>query len=50
MISDAEVVLRLLVSVLLGGMVGFERQHRRKSAGLGTYMLVCLGSCLVTTL
>lgn len=50
MISDAEVVLRLVVSVLLGGMVGIERQHRRKSAGLGTYMLVCLGSCLVTTL
>lgn len=50
MVSDAEVVFRLVVSVFLGGMIGFERQRRRKNAGLGTYILVCLGSCLVTTL
>lgn len=50
LISDVEIVFRLVVSVILGGVIGFERQHRRKNAGLGTYILVCLGACLVTTL
>lgn len=50
MVGNDEVIFRLIFSVLLGGMIGFERQHRRKNAGLGTYILVCLGSCLVTVL
>jgi len=50
MITDVSIVLRLVSAVLLGSAIGFERQHRRKSAGLRTHILVCLGSCLVTIL
>ena len=41
-----QVVLRLLIAASLGGLLGFEREQRGKSAGLRTHMLVCLGACL----
>ncbi len=47
MVSEWEILLRLTLSCVLGGIIGYERQSRRKSAGLRTNMLVCLGSCLV---
>lgn len=50
MIDDATTVVRLILSLVLGGIIGFERQHRKKTAGLRTHILVCLGSCLVTIL
>lgn len=50
MLTDLEVVLRLVVSCLLGGVVGYERQSRNKAAGLRTHILVSLGSCLVMIL
>lgn len=50
MIPEWEICLRLLLSCILGGVIGYERQSRRKSAGLRTNMLVCLGSCLIMVL
>ena len=47
MLSDWELFLRLVLSCVLGGIIGYERQSRRKSAGLRTNVLVCLGSCLI---
>ena len=41
------IVLRILVSVVLGGIIGLERGMKNRPAGLRTYMLVCLGSCVV---
>ena len=38
--------LRLLVAALLGGLLGFEREQRGKSAGIKTHMLVCIGAAL----
>lgn len=38
---------QLTLACVLGGMIGYERQSRRKSAGLRTNILVCLGSCLI---
>ncbi len=43
-----ELVLRLVLAVVLGGIVGLERELTDKPAGLRTHMLVCLGSCLFT--
>jgi putative Mg2+ transporter-C (MgtC) family protein len=40
-------ILRLSAAVLLGGVLGFEREIERKSAGLRTHMLVALGSALI---
>ncbi len=38
---------KLFLSCVLGGLIGYEREARHKSAGLRTNILVCLGSCLV---
>jgi len=43
------VAARLLVACVLGGIVGFEREHtRHKPAGFRTHILVCMGACLAT--
>ena len=41
-----EVTLRLFVALLLGGIVGIEREFRSKDAGFRTHFLVALGSAL----
>ena len=48
MISNSEVILRLMLAVLLSGLVGLEREAKGRAAGLRTHMLVCTGSCLMT--
>ncbi len=45
-INDTTIVLRLFLSVLLGGIIGFERGRAGRPAGLRTHILVCLGSTL----
>lgn len=47
MISDGEVVLRLILSAIAGGVVGMEREANHSSAGLRTHILVTLGSTLI---
>ena len=41
------VAVRIALSVFLGGIVGLEREMKNRAAGLRTYMLVCMGSCLI---
>lgn len=41
------VVLRIFTAVLFGGAIGLERGMKNRPAGLRTYMLVCVGSCLI---
>ena len=50
MLTEGELFLRLVLSCVLGGIIGYERQSRRKSAGLRTNVLVCLGACLIMVL
>ena len=45
-----ELLLRLLVSVILGGFIGLERGRTRHEAGLRTHILVCLGAATVMVL
>lgn len=40
------IVLRLAVAALLGGLVGLEREHKGKAAGVRTHMLVSMGAAL----
>ncbi|MFQ6104970.1 MAG: MgtC/SapB family protein [Candidatus Glassbacteria bacterium] len=40
--------LKLLLSLALGGLIGYEREAESKPAGLRTLALVSLGSCLFT--
>jgi putative Mg2+ transporter-C (MgtC) family protein len=41
---------RLLVACLLGGLVGLEREVKRRSAGVRTNMLICMGAAFFTLL
>lgn len=50
MISELDAIVRLFVAIVLGGIVGFERQSKNKTAGLRTHILVSLGSCLIMIL
>lgn len=43
-------VSKLLLAAVLGGFIGFEREAHGQAAGLRTYTLVCLGSCLLMML
>ena len=47
-ISEFEVVVRLLVTVGLCGLIGFERETRDQSAGFRTHILLGLGAALFT--
>src|SRR5574341_536544 len=40
----ARVVIRLLAALILGGLVGIQRERSGKPAGLRTHMIVCLGT------
>lgn len=41
------VVLRIVVAVIFGGVIGLERGLKNRPAGMRTYMLVCVGACLI---
>lgn len=43
---SGEAVLRMLVAVALGGLIGAERESGEQPAGLRTHIAVCLGACL----
>lgn len=49
-LGDAEqttrVLLRLLLAAVLGGILGYEREHHGKAAGFRTHMLVAMGAAL----
>ena len=41
------VALRIVIAVLCGGALGLERGLKHRPAGMRTYMLVCVGACLI---
>jgi putative Mg2+ transporter-C (MgtC) family protein len=43
---ENEVFFQLILAVVLGGLIGLERELKKKGAGIQTYSLVSLGSCL----
>lgn len=41
------VALRVVAAVIVGGILGLERGMKNRPAGLRTYMLVCVGACVI---
>lgn len=41
------ILLRVLAAILAGGIIGLERGLKNRAAGFRTYILVCLGACIV---
>jgi putative Mg2+ transporter-C (MgtC) family protein len=48
--NEMTILLQLAVSTILGGSIGLVRERDKKSAGLRTHILVCLGSTLIMIL
>ena len=46
-ITELSIVVRIVSALLVGGIIGLERGTKNRPAGLRTYMLVCVGSCLI---
>ncbi len=46
-LTYTSMILRVALAVVLGGCLGLERGLKNRPAGLRTYMLVCLGACIV---
>ncbi len=47
---NANMILAIVLSIILGFALGLEREITNKFAGLRTHMLVCIGSCVFTLL
>ncbi|MFT4592686.1 MAG: putative Mg2+ transporter-C (MgtC) family protein [Phycisphaerales bacterium] len=47
-VSETEIILRLVLAVVLGGVIGFNRSRHNKPAGLRTMALISLGSAAFT--
>ncbi|HHV93322.1 MAG TPA: MgtC/SapB family protein [Firmicutes bacterium] len=47
MVTKWEIILRLVLAVAAGGLIGLEREIHGRAAGFRTQILVCLGSTLV---
>ena len=45
---NEDILLRLILAAVAGGIIGAEREYRNKSAGFRTLILISLGSCLFT--
>lgn len=48
--DNAEIIFALVMAVVLGGILGYQRQKRGKAAGIRTHALVTMGSTLFTLL
>ena len=45
--KEIEFLLRILLSAICGGVVGYERKNRGKGAGIRTHIIVAVASCLM---
>jgi putative Mg2+ transporter-C (MgtC) family protein len=46
----SSIIMRLLIALVCGGAIGFEREWRSRAAGLRTHILVCLSAAIVAIL
>jgi putative Mg2+ transporter-C (MgtC) family protein len=46
-LSNQDILIRLLAAALLGSVIGFERERLLWAAGIRTHMVVCVGACLI---
>lgn len=45
-----EIIFRTLLSMFIGGLIGWERENTHRPAGLRTHMLVAIGACVIMQL
>lgn len=42
-----EIIIRLVMAIIMGGVIGFEREYKSRPAGMRTHILVCVGATLL---
>jgi len=47
MIPDQEILIRLVLGALIGGIIGFEREIHGRAAGFRTQLIVCVAAVLI---
>lgn len=48
--NEISTVVRLIIAMICGGIIGMERTSKRRAAGFRTYMVVCMGATLAMLL
>ncbi len=46
--SNSIIILRISLAILLGTIIGVEREIKNRPAGMRTHILVCLGACIIS--
>lgn len=47
-VSLLSITVRMLLAVVCGGIIGIEREYKRRPAGFRTHILICLGAAMTT--
>lgn len=47
-VTVGSVALRMVLAVVCGGIIGIEREYKRRPAGFRTHILICLGAAMTT--
>ena len=47
-VTMASICLRMVLAVVCGGIIGLEREYKRRPAGFRTHILICLGAAMTT--
>lgn len=45
-----DIIIRILMALIIGGLIGYERELKNRAAGFRTHILVCLGATIVSLL
>lgn len=48
--NETVIIIRLILALLYGGLIGLEREYHGQPAGLRTHIILCVGACLVMCL
>lgn len=46
--ENTTIILRISVAILIGTIIGIEREIKNRPAGMRTHVLVCLGACIIS--
>lgn len=46
-LSAITIIVRLIIATAISGVIGWDREHKNRPAGIRTHILVCLGACIV---
>ncbi|WP_125709941.1 MgtC/SapB family protein [Lacticaseibacillus porcinae] len=46
-LSFLEIIGRLFLAIIVSAVIGYDREHKNRPAGMKTHVLVCLGACIM---